>query len=78
MLLMQGIRPEDKTVEVMVRVPSLKISVADVADMDIGPINVLPQLGDEDVDKCEEDEEDVDAGEDAILALVEEQIHRLM
>ena len=64
--------------EVMVHVPSLKISVADVADMDIGPISVLPHLGDEDVDKCEEDEEDVDAEEDAILALVEEQMHRLM
>ena len=43
--------------------------MADVVVMDIGPINVLPHLGGEDVDKYEEDEEDVDAAvvEDTML-----------
>ena len=55
--------------EVMVPVLLLKINVADVAVMDIGPINVLPHQGEEDVDKYEEDEEDVgvDVVEDTML-----------
>ena len=78
MLSMQVFSQEVKAVEVMVPVLSLRINVADVVVMDIGPISVLPHLGDKDVDRCEEDEEDVDAEEDVMLALVEELVYRLM
>ena len=78
MLSMQVFSQEDKIVEVMGLVPLLRISVADVEVMDIGPINVLPHLGEEDMDRCEEDKEDVDAEEDVMLALVEELVYRLM
>ena len=78
MLSMQVFSQEVKAVEVMVPVLSLRINVADVVVMDIGPISVLPHLGEEDVDKCEADEEDVDAEEDVMLALVEDLVYRLM
>ena len=78
MLSMQVFSQDVKVVEVMVPVLSLRINVADVVVMDIGPISVLPHLGEEDVDKCEADEEDVDAEEDVMLALVEELVYRLM
>ena len=78
MLSMQVFSQEVKAVEVMVPVLSLRINVADVVVMDIGPISVLPHLGEEDVDKYEADEKDVDAEEDVMLALVEELVYRLM
>ena len=59
MLPMQVCSPEDKQVEDLGIVPSIGTNVVNAMVGVIGHISVLPVV-EEDVPKCEEDEEDVD------------------